>query len=153
MDQQANPAPHPLIEYVARHTDRDACKCGRCIEPGDDKGLGQHTADLVFFKVSIKGSPSAEELRKLCREHEGFFGQVDLFDGVEHSYSEIGGWIGDQGLGLMLMGLGSLLGLWKLMTPRSMFGDKMDDATAKHLAGSGLVVIQAPKPVAFEVGV
>ena len=137
-----------LFEYVIDHTERGACRCGRCLISGDDKPMTGHTADLMFFSVCMKNDPKKEEFVDLVRGHKGQFGDVNPLDGREHGYIELGGWIGDQGLAMQCMGLGSLLGVWKLMTPRTMLGDMVDDATAMSLAGSGLVTIAAPKEAA-----
>ncbi len=135
-----------LIKYVTSHAERGACQCGKCIDaPTDAQALqpSGHTADLVFFKVSANGG-SADELAELVmRNRKGEFADVNLLDGNEHSYIEVGGWIGDQGLAMMLMGLGALLGLWKLLTPKSIFGNMIDEATAMQMAGSGLVSIKS----------
>ena len=95
--------------------------------------------DMVFFRVSVAGEPDAETLRELVRGcRVGYFANVDPWDGQEHSYLELGGWIGDQGLALSLMGLGHLLGLWKVMTPRML--DLPDDLVLR-MAESGMVLI------------
>lgn len=55
---------------------------------------------------------------------------------------EIGGFVGDQGLAMMLMGLGSILGLWKLLTPRTVLGADIPEELAQQMAGSGLLSVQ-----------
>ena len=132
-----------LQEYVLAHTDRGECRCGSCIDRGDRPDPGGHTIDMVFFIASLRGQPDAEELRRLILEHRGEFCEVNLFDGAEHSYMELGGWIGDQGLALMFMALGSLLGLFRLMTPRTVLGTQFPDSLLMRMAESGLVTIQA----------
>ena len=99
-----------LRDYVIKYANRGACKCGRCADappnPEEHQPKG-HTADMVFFEVSANPGADAETLKQLVSENkEGSFGDVDVLDGNEHSYLELGGWIGDQGLALMLMGLG-----------------------------------------------
>jgi hypothetical protein len=135
-----------LIEYVTNQTERGACQCGRCIdapENPEDKQPEGHTADMIFFEVSAKPTASAEKLKELVQGNvQGSHCDVDLFDGKEHSYLEIGGWIGDQGLAMMLMGLGSLLGLWKLLTPKTMLPKGIPDTLVQEMAGRGLIVIQ-----------
>lgn len=134
-----------LIEYVMQHSERGACQCGRCMDAPDKPAEHQpegHTADLVFFKVSATNAPDADELRALIKAHEGTYAQPDLFDGAEHGFMEIGGFIGDQGLALQLMGVGSLLGLWKLYTPMTL---GITGAPAMQMAGAGLVTILASK--------
>jgi hypothetical protein len=103
---------------------------------------------MIFFTVCAVKDPKADELRELIKNHKSDYGPIDLFDGKEHSYIEIGGFIGDQGVALMLMGLGSILGLWKLMTPRTMLpaGTFREDMV-QAMAGIGYVIIQAPPPL------
>ena len=150
-----------LIDYIKAHADRGACQCGKCFvivdgvdgepdlavikNPEKHQPIG-HTADMIFFKVGNGVVPAkADDLRKLVIAHKGEFNDVNLFDGKEHNYLELGGWIGDQGLALTLMGLGALLGLWRLHTPKTLLGDDVDPGMAMQMAGSGLVTISAPK--------
>lgn len=138
-----------LAEYVMSHVDRGACQCGKCFDapanPEEKQPLG-HTADLVFFKVSAVNEPKADELRALIAQHKGDYEPVNPLDGKEHNYLELGGYMGDQGLALMLMGLGSLLGLWRLLTPKSL---GLPDDLAMQMAGSGMISVQAtPETVA-----
>jgi hypothetical protein len=78
----------------------------------------------------------------LTREHRGEFGPCDPLDGREHSYLELGGWIGDQGRALQYMALGSLLGVFDLLTPRSVIGPTIDEQLAMKLAGAGYVTVK-----------
>ncbi len=130
-----------LIEFIIEHTVRGACTCGLCRDAPknpEEKPTG-HTADLEFFKVSLKNNPDPEVLRSLIEENvTGAYVNVDLFDKKEHGFTEIGGWIGDQSMALMLMGLGELLGLWKLHTPASLNAPK---ELRMMMAQNGLVSI------------
>jgi hypothetical protein len=133
-----------LASYIQTHVERGSCQCGRCADvPANPKQPIGHTADVAFFKVKAINDPDAETLKDLIVSHKGEFNDVDLFDKYEHGYIEIGGWIGDQGLALMLMGLGALTGLWKLLTPRSMLGDAITEEMVQDMAGAGYVTIQA----------
>lgn len=134
-----------LREYVNKNTERGACKCGKCFDgqpnPENDQPKG-HTADLVFFQVAALPEASKDEFLALVKESKaGEFCDVNLLDGKEHGYFELGGWIGDQGTALMLMGLGAVLGAWKLMTPKMLPG--LPDALVNQMAGSGMITIQA----------
>lgn len=136
---------NPLIEYITTHGKRGACTCGLCADAPENPEQKQpqgHTADVVFFKVAVSPEAKADELRALIKENRGEFCECNLFDGSEHNYIEIGGWIGDQGLALTLMGMGACLGLWDLLTPRSVFGGMIPEEAVKMLAGKGLVAIQ-----------
>lgn len=134
-----------LITYINEHTMRGACTCGRCFDAPANPEKHQpsgHTADLVFFKVSANPNAKAEELRALVAAHVGDYGPCDLFDGKEHSYLEVGGFVGDQGLALMLMGLGSILGLWRLLTPYTVLGESCPAEMAMQMAAIGMVSVQ-----------
>lgn len=138
-----------LVRYVEENAVRGACQCGRCIDAPDNPEKHQpdgHTADMIFYKVAAGPNAKKEELAALVRANAyGFWEEVDLFDGKEHNYLELGAWIGDQGLALMLMGLGTVLGLWQLMTPATMLGFKSDDPMAKQMAEMGFIAVQAVK--------
>jgi hypothetical protein len=134
-----------LAKYVMEHADRGTCRCGKCMDhPGVDSQPIGHTADVVFFDVS-QHDANADELRTLIVDSkEGEFGMtVNPFDGNEHNYMELGGWIGDQGLALMLMGIGKILGLWSLLTPKMLPG--IPDDLVMQMAGMGMISIQATK--------
>jgi len=106
---------------------------------------GTEATNLVFFNIQARGNPDARVLRELIQSTAGTFTSVDLFDGGEHSYIEIGAWLGSQHVALALMGLGVQLGLWQLLSPRTMFGDSLTPAEEQAIAGSGLISIQAVK--------
>lgn len=128
---------------MAEHTIRGECTCGKCIGVGTKPDPTGHTADLVFFKVAANGKPSAEEFKRLTTEAHGEFGNCDPLDGKEHNYLELGGWIGDQGLAMQYMALGSLLGVFSLLTPITMLKLPADDPLVKEMAGMGLIAVQA----------
>lgn len=134
-----------LQEFVSTYSDRGQCKCGRCIDVVADAPSpnGTHTANLEFFEVCLKGEPKKEKFEALVKAHKGVYGDCDLFDGKEHNYMELGGWIGDQGLALMMMGMGSLLGVWSLMTPSKMLGDSIPAEMKMQMAGMGMVTVKA----------
>lgn len=130
-----------LATYVKEHAVRGTCNCGKCVDhPSVDSQPEGHTAELVFFQVANNGG-DADKLKSLVRAaKEGEFCSVDVLDGQEHGYVELGGWIGDQGLAMMLMGLGTVLGLWSLHTPK-MLGLPRD--MELQLASMGMLSIQA----------
>lgn len=125
-----------LLDFVKNHVDvlstEDAAKV-------EDK---TKVADLIMFHVRVKDSPDAEKFRELIKGHQqGVFNNVDVFDGKEHSYLELGGWTGDQTSALMLMGLASLLGLVNLITPRLLPG--IPEEMVRNMAGAGFITIMA----------
>ena len=128
-----------LIDYVENHIERGACKCGKCLdalENPENKQPEGHTADLVFFKVKGINDPNIKEFKELVEKEFPYW-----LDGKEHSYLQIGGDIGDQGLALITMGLGELLGLWELLTPENMM-PFLDDAMKMEMAGRGYISIK-----------
>jgi len=137
-----------LVKYVIEHTDRNACTCGKCIVSGEEKEL-PHSVDMFFFDVSAKNNPNVDTFRKLISEHQGAWGEVNVFDGQEHSYIELGGWIGDQGLAMQFMGLGWILGLWQVAHPVNMLGFERNDPMAQQMAGMGLLSILPAKGFSF----
>ena len=98
-----------LTKFVAEYCVRGSCTCGKCVDtPSKKFQPDEHTVDLQFFKVALKNNPSISdkeiiknEFIRLIKNHRGIYNDVDLFDGNEHNFIEIGGWIGNQGVGLM----------------------------------------------------
>jgi len=115
-----------LVTYVMDHT------CGT-----EDEG-----ADVIFFKVKPIENPSKVALYELIKATNGEFCECNPFDGKEHNYLELGGWLGDQGVALRFMGLGAELGMWDLLTPRSLFGNVLSEDMVKQMAGAGMIAIQ-----------
>lgn len=128
-----------LAQYVQTHTVRSDNPKGPRPDLNDSEA---QIADVIFFKVAAWNAPSAAELRRLCEQHTPAFNPCRLFDGKGHNFMEIGAWIGDQGLALQLIGLGALLGLWKIMSPRTMLDANMCDTEAVEFAGTGMLGIQ-----------
>lgn len=136
-----------LPEFVLEHTVRGECRCGRCVDVREEppnRHTG-HTVDLVILEVSAKNDPCADEFRSALAKHTGVHCDMDPYDGKEHSYLEIGGWIGDQGWALLLMGLGALLGEWDLLTPTTLLPG-LPDEMAMEMAGQGMVAIKHSVP-------
>lgn len=130
-----------LRDFIRRHTVRGPCMCGRC-EPQPGQQPTGHTADMVFFKVSAAHEPDVAEFKRLIAEHQGDYGPCNPLDGKEHGFMELGAWLDDQGLALMFMGLGSILGVWTLLTPYTVLGPQLEENLAMSMAGSGLLSIQ-----------
>lgn len=137
-----------IAKYVADHTERGECKCGRCIDVGSAPDpSGPHTVDMIMFKVAAKGEPSADEFRRLTREHQGYYAQLNVFDGAEHGYIELGGWIGDQGMALRYMALGAALGVFDLLTPRTILpAGTLPEEMIMQAAQNGFVTVRARPP-------
>ena len=125
-----------LYEFVNTYSVRGACMCGKCVDALENPGAHQpdgHTVDLTFFKVGLNGKPDAEQFRKLARPH------IPI---RETSYITLGAEVGDQGFALQLMGLGHLLGVWRALSPETMFGGLLDDKLKREMAGKGLVTFE-----------
>ena len=125
-----------LHEFVAKHAVRGACQCGKCFDAPPNPETQQpagHTADLTFFKVAAQGEPDPAEFKRLVEAENPHW-----LDGKEHSYLETGGDMGDQGIALMTMGLGDVLGVWKVLSPATL---GIDGALAQQMAGMGMVSI------------
>lgn len=139
-----------LAKYVIDHCVRGVCTCGKCVDaPAKKFQPDGHTVDVQFFKVILKNSRLTDvdkevmknNFIKLIKNHKGIYDEIDLFDGNEHNFVEIGGWIGSQGVALELMGMGELLGLWKVATPNRLAPD-FSAETRSMLAGAGYISIK-----------
>lgn len=129
--------------FVSRFTVRGECKCGRCVDVGSAPDPeGEHTINMVFFKVGLNGKPSAEDFIALSKIHKGVFGDVDVFDGKEHGFVELGGWLGSQGLAINYMALGVMLGVFDLFSPFTVMGADVPQDLANQLAQSGFLTVK-----------
>jgi len=127
-----------LDDYVLAHTIRGACTCGKCFDAPDNPKKKQpngHTVNLTFFKVAAKGGDKDIFLSLVKREYPNWL------NGEEHNYLQVGGDMGDQGIALMTIGLGHLLGAWKALTPDTLMPFLPEDLKQK-MAGQGMVSLQ-----------
>ena len=132
-----------LGEYVINHTIRGACTCGKCCDAPEKPETKQpegHTVNLTFFKVSAKGGDKEEFLSLVQQEYPQWL------DGKEHSYIEIGGDMGDQGIALLTIGLGHLLGVWKALSPDTTLPQLPEDLK-QQMAGMGMISLQKRKDI------
>lgn len=104
---------------------------------------GPGATDVIFFGVRKAPGATAEALKAAMASHTGEFCVVDPLDGKEHNFLELGAWIGDQGAALDLIGLGAALGMWELLTPKTVMGDMFPHDLAMKLAGLGMVAMRA----------
>jgi len=140
-----------LVEHIRKYSVRGACRCGECIDaPSNSKECQPtgHTVSLEYFEVALDSNLLEQdkeavklELIELVKSHKGEFCDIDLFDGNEYDYMQIGGWIGDQGIAMQLMGMGKLLGIWELYTPSTLFPHFLDDVKLS-MAGMGMITIK-----------
>ena len=135
-----------LIEYVTNHVVRGECKCGKCIDVGNAPDpASPHTVDMIFFRALAQNDPSREEFVRLTNEWKGEYADCNPLDSKEHGFMELGGWIGDQGLALLYMALGTSLGVFNLLTPRTMLPPGLEEGIIMQLAQNGYVSVQAKK--------
>lgn len=127
----------PLANYVQAHTIAVSDAGAEMVT------FPNGSIDMVFFHVAVSGDATADALRRLIGEHKGDFCNVDPLDGKEHSYIELGAWLGDQGLALCFMAMGVKLGLWALLSPSTMLGAAISREDALRMAGNGFVAISA----------
>jgi len=128
-----------LINYILAHTNRGECQCGLCVDKQPDRPAPQHSADVFFFWVSAVNDPSADSLRNLLEL------EYPSLDKLQQgpSYIEIGAELGHQEIALRLIGLGGLVGLWRVVTP-AFFG--FEGEGAREMAGMGMVMCSGLKP-------
>lgn len=102
-----------------------------------------NAVNMYFFDVSLVNNPTVEDFIRLTNEHKAAFANATPLDGAEHGYIELGGWIGDQGVALMYMALGEMLGLWKVMHPGHILDitNPEDKKLADLMAGNGMISI------------
>lgn len=101
--------------------------------------------DVFFFRVRLRRElieEEIEELKQLITDYQGDFSDINPLDGKEHSYLQVGGWIGDQQLALRLMGLGALLDFWSVMQPNLL---PLSPDMRKQMAGQGYISIMPLK--------
>lgn len=128
-----------LVEYVQEHVVRGECTCGRCVDAPPNPEQHQpngHTINLTFFKVAAKDADKDEFLKLVKAEFPKYL------DGQEHGYMEIGADLGDQGIALMMIGLGHLLGAWNVLCPETMM-PMLPNELKQQMAEMGMVCLQA----------
>jgi hypothetical protein len=135
-----------LSDYIQNTVVRGECCCGQCSDAVADPENHQpngHVADVFFFKVAANpdNPPQEDDLRRLAAEHKGEYGDCNPFDNKEHSFIELGGWLGDQGLALMFMGAAALTGIVDVLSPKMLPG--LPDDLMQMMAGQGMVSINA----------
>ena len=125
-----------LWEYVRDNAIRGACTCGMCIDAPENPEKEQpegHTIDMAFFKVAKSPQADAETFRSLVEAEYPHW----LEGGEEErSFIQVGAEMGDQGIAIMTIALGDLLGVWKAITPERI-GVPPD--LALKMAGMGML--------------
>lgn len=108
-------------------------------------GEGVDTSiDMIFFKVGVSPTVNLMDFVAALDSVPTQNGiEFKWREGGEFSYIHIGAWVGDQRTALVLMAVGTYLGLWKLLTPRTMFGRGLAQKLVNQMAGAGLVAVQS----------
>lgn len=101
----------------------------------------------VIFEVIGVDKTKAESFRKEIIDIINTYPSLDRLAGGP-SYIEVGGVLGSQSAAFMLYALGEVLGLWKVITPKSL--GITDEAQALELAGGGFVMISGYRPASVE---
>lgn len=126
-----------LWEYVQANAIRGACTCGMCIDAPEDPDKhqpGGHTIDMAFFKVARTEDADAKTFQALVETEFPHW-----LDGNEYGYQQVGAEMGDQGIAIMTIALGDLLGVWRAITPERI-GAPPD--LALNMAGMGMLALQ-----------
>lgn len=140
-----------LHQFILDHTERGACKCGRCVDKDNIPDPRGHTVHMTFMMVSLRGDEPretmADEFKTLSREWPGdpdtWDGSaLDVLDGEWRNYMQLGAWLGDQGLALQYMALGTLLDVFDLISPAIKWPDVPEDV-ANTMAANGLLLVRA----------
>ena len=93
--------------------------------------------NLTLLGVKKLGEPSAEVFSKLAQPIKDL---IKKADNEELSYLHLGAEMGDQGIALQTMGLGHLLGEWKILSPDTLV-PSLPKEQKKMLVGQGLLKI------------
>ncbi len=115
-----------LIKYTREHALR--------VSP--DETPEENTIDMIFFQVGADVSSDKTTFLELVKEECPHW-----LDGEEHNYLQTGGDMGDQGIALLTMALGGLLGVWQVLTPANMFGDTVPKELLEQMTGMGMISI------------
>ncbi len=108
--------------------------------PHESEANGLQKVDCILLTIGVnkdKAEEYREEFISILREYP----EPERLAGGP-SYIEVGGVIGDQGAAFQLFALGEVLGLWTVMTGKSL---GLNDDQTRELAGLGMVMISGFK--------
>ena len=132
-----------LTLYVIEHSKRVSPEEWQHLTSSNSSSLPEKGADVIFFVVTLRDNPTREELLAEIKSYRGVKIDLDIFDGAEHSFMDLGIWLEQQGLALQLMGMGALLDLWELRTPYTIYGKSLSRKEALRIAQGGQITIRA----------
>ena len=104
-----------------------------------------HTViDNGIMKLALKPRESIDRAAVLgaLADHDGVHCLCDFLDGAEHSYMEIGAWVGDQHGALGLMSLLEHLGVGEVLHPAKVMPQLGAEMHARMI-GAGYVTFKA----------
>lgn len=108
-----------------------------CYPADSEQGISVH-----FFRVdqTEASTLTGEELADLIRAAEKGEFMDEPVDRLAQgpSYIELGGWIGSQQIALQLLGLGTILKIWQVITPKTL---SIEGKQADDMAGNGFVML------------
>lgn len=101
------------------------------------------SADVGFFGIVMPPDSTLTALKlknAIVRAQQGKNEDLDLeqIAAEDISYTRLGIWLGDQGIALALIGLGSLLELWDVVLPTTV--GVVDEALYQQMLGMGFVL-------------
>ena len=104
--------------------------------------LGAGDVDVGFFGVKVLEGTDKEQFAELVEDSVvGAFTSIDVLNaGRVLNYIELGGWIGDMGIALCFMAMGTHLGLFKMLSPDELMPNLTDDLK-KEMLGMGMLSI------------
>ncbi len=129
----------PILDDQLRH---ELTSSTVLYEPAETAPEG--ALDLILVGVRVKEDcPFTESgLINALKHYRGQFCDLDLFDGNEHGFIEIGSFLGSQELAFRLMALLVHFDLVQLLTPLTLL-PKCPRDLMMQMAATGLVTIKA----------
>jgi hypothetical protein len=93
--------------------------------------------DMVFLTIGVDKEEAEKRKPELIEILNSYPDPKRLAGGP--SYIEVGAAIGDQGAAFQLFALGKVLGLWEVITPKTLH--ITNEEQARQLAGVGMIMI------------
>ena len=115
------------------------------VDNQEDAQEGEQIVDVGFFYAAIdktKALAARGELKHILGMYPGAMYR-DLLPSLEAgpSYIHVGAALDSQETALLLFAVGEAAELWRVVTPKRLFGNAISDEQAQELIGGGLVLI------------
>lgn len=104
--------------------------------PHESEATGVEKIDLEFVVIGVDRAKAEQHKAEFISILKAYPQPERLAGGP--SYIEVGAEIGDQGAAFQLFALGKVLGLWDVITPKSM---GFEGEEAAQMAGAGFVIM------------